>query len=75
MKSIPVEKFKAQCLALLAEVAESNEIVVVTKYGKPLVGIVPIDDPGYEQPSPLKGSIVFEKDIVSPTEIEWNANK
>ena len=35
MRSIPAGRFKAQCLKLLDEVAETGETIVVTKRGKP----------------------------------------
>lgn len=37
--------FKARCLALLDEVASTGNSVLVTKRGRPLARLVPIDDP------------------------------
>lgn len=36
--------FKAQCLALLDEVASTKTTVLVTKRGRPLARLVPVDD-------------------------------
>jgi prevent-host-death family protein len=36
--------FKAQCLAVLDEVATSNRSVVITKHGKAVARLVPIED-------------------------------
>ncbi|MCH7676509.1 type II toxin-antitoxin system Phd/YefM family antitoxin, partial [candidate division KSB1 bacterium] len=36
MKTIQAGKFKAQCLALLDAVAQTNEPLVITKHGKPV---------------------------------------
>jgi prevent-host-death family protein len=44
MKIIQAGKFKAQCLALLDEVAQSHNPIVVTKHGKPVAKIVPIEN-------------------------------
>jgi len=37
--------FKAQCLALLDEVEATQRTIVVTKHGRPVAKLVPLDDP------------------------------
>jgi prevent-host-death family protein len=54
MRTIPAGRFKAQCLRLLDEVAETGETIVVTKRGKPVAKVEPIDEP----PS-LAGSVIY----------------
>jgi antitoxin (DNA-binding transcriptional repressor) of toxin-antitoxin stability system len=41
MREIPVSKFKATCLATLAEVERTRTPVRVTRFGKPVAEIVP----------------------------------
>jgi prevent-host-death family protein len=36
--------FKAQCLALLDEVQQQRKEIVITKRGKPVARLVPVDD-------------------------------
>jgi prevent-host-death family protein len=64
--------FKARCLALLDEVARSRTSVVVTKYGKPVARLVPLD----ADPSPTLGSVTLlaesDEDFLSTGE-EWSA--
>jgi len=67
---IPAGKFKAQCLALLDDVALTGKELVITKRGKPVAKVVPIDD---EKPPSLLGSVLWEKDIVSPIDEQWDA--
>jgi len=43
MQKIPAAQFKAQCLAVMEQVAESGRPVVVTKHGKPVVKITPAE--------------------------------
>jgi prevent-host-death family protein len=43
MKTMGAAKFKAQCLAVIAEVQARREPVLVTKNGKPMVKMVPLD--------------------------------
>ena len=69
-KIIPAGKFKAQCLALLDDVALTGKELVITKRGKPVAKVVPIDD---EKPPSLLGSVLWEKDIVSPIDEQWDA--
>jgi prevent-host-death family protein len=59
MRSIPAARFKAQCLKLLDEVAETGETIVVTKRGKPVAKLEPVD------PVPsLEGSVIYLVDDV-----------
>jgi len=45
MKTLLVSEFKDHCVGVLNEVADFGEEVIVTKRGKPLARIVPIDLP------------------------------
>jgi prevent-host-death family protein len=61
-RQLPAWRFKAQCLALLDEVAETGIAIVVTKGGRPVARVVPIPDRAPD----LKGSIVREGDLLAP---------
>jgi prevent-host-death family protein len=50
MRTIAAGKFKATCLALLDEVQVKREPVMVTKNGKPVAKLVPLDIPADENP-------------------------
>jgi len=69
-RAIPAGKFKAQCLGLLDEVAATGRAVIVTKRGKPVARIVPVDS---LKPGALKGVIRFEGDVVGPLDVSWDA--
>lgn len=69
-ETIPAGKFKTHCLALLDDVALTGKQLVVTKRGKPVAKVVPIED---EEPLSLLGSVLWERDIVSPIDEEWDA--
>jgi len=64
--------FKARCLRLLDRVARTREPIVVTKRGRPVARVVPIDDPGAR---PLRGSLRFEGDVVAPLGDVWEADR
>jgi prevent-host-death family protein len=40
MQKIPAAQFKSQCLAVMDQVAQSGQPVLVTKHGKPVVQII-----------------------------------
>ena len=46
-KTVAAGVFKAKCLQLLDEVAETREPLIVTKFGKPVAQIVERVHPGY----------------------------
>ena len=72
-RTIPAGEFKAKCLALLDEVAETGEEIIVTKRGKPVARVVPapVEDPRKK----LAGSILWQaEDIVEfDTSEDWEA--
>ena len=72
-KTIQAGKFKARCLALLDEVAQTNEPLVITKHGKPVAKLVPFDRRKDGAESSLKGLATFVGDIVSPIGDAWDS--
>src|SRR4030066_755875 len=67
-------KFKAKCLKLIDEVAATHEPLVISKRGKPLVKLVPIEN---EVPASMfgymKGTVTLHGDIVAPLDEAWSA--
>jgi prevent-host-death family protein len=71
-RRIPAGQFKAKCLALLDEVAETGRSVVVTKRGRPVARVSPVKG---SAPRPLLGSVLKEHDLISPIAERWNADR
>ncbi|HKP96445.1 MAG TPA: type II toxin-antitoxin system prevent-host-death family antitoxin [Fibrobacteria bacterium] len=72
---IKAGEFKAKCLELMDWVAEGHEEIIITKRGKPVAKLVAIDNvPARDAFGWMKGTIVFEGDIISPIDVEWDAN-
>ena len=75
MKTIPAGKFKARCLAIMDEVQAKRQAVVITKRGKPVAKLVPIEQEKDDIFGFLKGKgkIEVKGDIISPalTPEEW----
>lgn len=69
---VPATEFKARCLAMLAAVHDGRAAeIVVTKRGKPLAKLVPIEDRVERFCGFAKGKIAVFGDIFS-TDEGWN---
>ena len=77
MSIIQASRFKAQCLALMNEVARTGETIVVTKNGKPIAELRAHRPPRAQSIFGLhKGKIRITGDIVSPLDTsQWDAMK
>ena len=68
-REIAASEFKARCLALLDEVADTKETLVITKRGKPVAEVVPAE------PSPsLEGLIEYlvdDEELIKPLYPDW----
>lgn len=64
--------FKAKCLKLLDDVADSREPLIITKYGKAVAKLVPMP-PETTLFGAMANSVKQEGDIVSPLDNEWEA--
>jgi prevent-host-death family protein len=74
--SVPAGVFKATCLELMDRVRDRHEEVVITKYGKPVAKLVPVDDaPPRTVRGWMKGTVLWYGDIISPIDVEWEAMK
>ena len=73
MQKIPAGQFKAQCLALMDQVAQSGRPMVVTKHGKPVVQISRVESNDDDIFGFLvgKGCIVGDIENTIPTS-DWN---
>lgn len=72
--AIGAGEFKAKCLQLLDDVAEQRGTLVITKHGKPVAKLVPVE-PEQRMFGALKGSVVEEQDIISPINSDWESAK
>ena len=72
-KTIPAGAFKARCLAIMDEVQAKRQAVVITKRGKPVAKLVPVEQAKDDIFGFFKGKIKINGDIVSPalTPEEW----
>lgn len=68
MKTMNASEFKAKCLRILDDVAETGEVLTILKHGRPVAQLVP-PAPATGAASPqasLRGSVEFLGDVVEP---------
>ena len=72
-RTIKASEFKAKCLKLMDDVAESGEEIVITKYGRPVAKLAPCR----QRPGSWFGRdrdiIQIHGDLVAPIGVEWEA--
>ena len=66
MKKIPAAVFKAQCLTLMEDVRSTRRPLLITKRGKPVAKLVPVDEAKDDFIGRLKGVFRVAGDIESP---------
>lgn len=75
MKTIKASEFKATCLGIMNEVADTGEPVIITKNGKPISKLVPY----YQKPASLfglhQGFIKSHDALIAPLDDVWDADK
>ena len=71
---ISAGQFKTHCLKLMDQVQARHEEIIITKRGKPVARLVPIES----GPSPvfgfLKQSVAVSGDILAPLDEQWEAD-
>ena len=72
-RTIKASEFKAKCLALMDEVAESGEEIVITKRGTPVARLVSCEPPPVSWFGRDRDIIQILGDIISPIDVEWEA--
>ena len=70
---VKASEFKAKCLKLMDEVAESGGEIVITKNGRPVSRLLPYR----QKPKTLFGRdrdrLVILGDVGEPIDVEWDA--
>jgi prevent-host-death family protein len=66
MKTIAAGEFKAKCLTLMDDVQSTREPLVITKRGKPVAKLVPVESRKDNWIGRLNGKMRIVGDIESP---------
>jgi antitoxin (DNA-binding transcriptional repressor) of toxin-antitoxin stability system len=70
MKKVAAAKFKEQCLAMLDHLGPEG--IVITKHGKPVARLIPIERASADLIGALRGRIQVNGDLLS-TGAKWEA--
>jgi len=70
MKTVPAARFKEQCLSIIDRL--DPEGIVITKHGRPVARVLPIEHASAELVGSLRGRIRVTGDLLS-TGVKWKA--
>ena len=77
MADIPISKFKATCLAVMARVKKTGQPITVTRYGRALAQVIPPTQGKRAQSwlGCMSGKAKIVGDVISPAgnESDWEA--
>jgi prevent-host-death family protein len=74
-KYVAATEFKANCLRLMDEVAQQRRPIIITKRGKPVAKLVPIEEEAIDLFGRMAGSIKICGDIINPIEdLGWTGD-
>ncbi len=74
-REIGAADFKARCLELMDEVERLGIEIVITKHRRPVARLVPARQRVPALSGSMKGMIKIMGDIVSPIDVEWEADE
>lgn len=77
VKTVAISELKAHCLRLVDEVARRRSELVVTKRGKPIARVVPLDDLPNDDPLlRLRGTVTGGDRVKDfDTGVVWEAHR
>ncbi len=72
---ISASEFKARCLELMDTVRDTHETIIITKHGTPVAKLVPFEEEFPSAVGYMRGTVLWYGDLISPIDVEWDANK
>jgi prevent-host-death family protein len=74
-QQIAAGEFKAKCLHLLDEVQQTRKEIVITKRGRPVARLLPVDEGVPSIFGRMKGSVEILGDLVAPVDETWSVDE
>ena len=71
---LPATEFKAKCLAYLDQVAQTRASTTLTKHGRPVARLVPMDEVEPILFGRLAGTVQIRGDLIAPIDETWEAD-
>lgn len=73
-EAVSATDFKTHCLELIDRIQRTRGEVVVTRYGKPVARLVPVEREGPSAVGCLRGGVLDMGDLVAATGERWDAD-
>jgi prevent-host-death family protein len=67
-------EFKTHCLKLIERVNQTKQPITITKHGKPMAKLTPIEDESYSLFGCLKDTVEIKEDIIEGVGETWEAD-
>jgi prevent-host-death family protein len=71
---LPATEFKAKCLAYLDQVARTRAEITLTKHGRAVARLVPVEESDPVVFGRLAGTVQVRGDLISPVDDAWEAD-
>ena len=72
-KSVTASELKAHCSQVIDEVARQRRVILVTRRGRPVARLVPVDEGRPSLFGFAKGCITVRGDLLAPFDADWEA--
>lgn len=73
-EQIGAGEFKTHCLKLIDRVNQTKRPITITKHGKPMAKLTPIEDDTYSLFGCLKDTVEIKEDIVEGIGEDWEVD-
>ena len=68
-------EFKSKCLKMMDHVRDCHEEIIITKHGKPVAKLVPVETKAKKSVFGfMKNSVTIHEDIIEPIGEQWDAD-
>ena len=74
LRHVAAANFKANCLRLMEEVARQRKPIIITKRGKPVAKLVPVEEEPMDLFGYMAGTAKICGDIIEPIDVEWEGD-
>ena len=73
-RTMKASEFKAKCLKLMDEVAQTGDEIIITKNGQPIAKLAPYRERPKSWFGRDRDKLRILGDIISPVDVEWEAD-
>jgi len=73
--TISTSQLKTHCSNVIDEVARKRSAIVITKHGRPVARIVPMEEGTVPLFGFARGSVTILGDILEPVDVSWEADE